>query len=78
MNELILTFFYSGKAKKAPGTFGSATALGFWFLLSYFFADKISLVNQNIFWVIFLIAILIYGCFFIKNYAAKFGQIDHK
>ncbi len=78
MNELILTFFYSGKAKKAPGTFGSAAALGFWFLLSYFFASKISLTNQNIFWGIFLILILIYGSLFIKNYAKKFGQIDHK
>ena len=78
MRELILTFFYSGKALKAPGTFGSMAALIFWFLLTkLFFLREISLFNQNIFWIIFLIAIFFYGIFNIATYAKKFNQIDH-
>ncbi len=30
INELLLTFFYCGKAKKAPGTVGTIGALIFW------------------------------------------------
>jgi phosphatidylglycerophosphatase A len=79
MIEFILTFFYSGKIKKAPGTFGSMAAILFWFLLSkLFFINKISLHNQNIFWIIFLIAILLFGIFTIKKYTWQFRIIDHK
>jgi len=78
MREFILTFCYSGKIKKAPGTFGSLASLIFWFFIAKFFStQEISLFIQNIFWIIFLIAIFLYGIFNIKNYSKKFGQIDH-
>lgn len=79
MREFLLTFFYVGKIKKAPGTFGSLAALIVWFFVSkYFFNAEISLQNQNIFWGIFLILAFIYGCLESVNYAKKFGQIDHQ
>ncbi len=78
MNELILTFFYSGKAKKAPGTFGSLASLIFWFVIAkIFFNQEISLQTQNIFWGIFLLVIFIYGWLAIPFYAKKFKTIDH-
>ena len=77
-NEIFLTFFFSGKAKKAPGTFGSAAALIFWFILSKCFSlAEISLLNQNIFWGIFLTISFIYGCIASPIYAKQFGEIDH-
>jgi len=79
INEIILTFFYIGKIKKAPGTFGSIGAVAFWFFLNkYFFIKEISLTNQNIFWGIFLLSILLYGSYAIKFYAKKTKEIDHK
>lgn len=79
LHELFLTFFYSGKAKKAPGTVGSFTSLLFWFFLTtYFFNHEISLVAQNIFWAFFLITAFIYGCIASPIYAKQFGQIDHQ
>lgn len=79
LHELLLTFFYSGKARKAPGTFGSFVSLLFWFLLTTcFFNNDISLVSQNIFWGIFLITAFIYGCLASPIYAKQFGQIDHQ
>lgn len=71
MNKLILTFFYSGLAKKAPGTFGSIAAVFFWIFLNQF-------TTSNIFWLGFLSIIFIYGIIFIKYYAKIVGQIDHK
>lgn len=78
-HEFFLTFFYSGKIKKAPGTFGSFVSLLFWlFLAALFFNRDISLISQNIFWTIFLIAAFIYGCIASPIYAKQFGQIDHQ
>jgi phosphatidylglycerophosphatase A len=79
IHELLLTFFYSGKVKKAPGTFGSFASLIFWLLLSnYFFSQEISLFWQNIFWAVFLVFAFCYGCFASPIYAKQFGQIDHQ
>lgn len=79
LHELFLTFFYSGKIKKAPGTFGSLTSLLFWlFLTLFFFNHQVSLQSQNIFWGIFLVASFIYGCIASTIYAKQFGQIDHQ
>ena len=79
MREFLLTFFYCGKAKKAPGTVGSLAALVFWFLITKSFHDeRISLLLQNIFWLVFLILIFIYGCLAIPIYTKKFKQIDHQ
>jgi phosphatidylglycerophosphatase A len=79
INEIILTFFFLGKAKKAPGTFGSIGALAFWFFLSQlFFNQQFSIKSQTIFWGFFLLTILLYGIFAIPFYAKKVGEIDHK
>lgn len=78
LHELLLTFFYFGRAKKAPGTFGSLASLLFWIGLSAtFFNNHISLPTQNIFWGIFLITAFVYGCIASPIYAKQFGEIDH-
>jgi len=77
-HEFLLTFFYCGKSKKAPGTVGSFASLVLWFFLTkFFFTQEISIEAQNIFWGIFLISAFIYGCYASPIYAKKFGQIDH-
>lgn len=78
IHELLLTFFYCGKSPKAPGTVGSFASVVLWFFAAqWFFDQEISLINQNIFWGIFLILAFIYGCYASPIYAKKFGQIDH-
>jgi phosphatidylglycerophosphatase A len=78
IHELFLTFFYCGKAKKAPGTVGSFASTIFWFALSYlFYQQQISVNSQNIFWGIFLLAILIYGSIAAPIYTKKLKKIDH-
>jgi phosphatidylglycerophosphatase A len=78
LHEIFLTFFFCGKAKKAPGTIGSFAAVIFWFLIAgYFFNSEVSFTAQNIFWAIFLLLAFIYGCYASPIYAKKFGQIDH-
>lgn len=78
MREFILTFCYSGLAKKAPGTVGSLLSLVLWFLIAKLFAlQEISLIYQNIFWAIFLVFGFFYGVFSSEAYSKKFGQIDH-
>lgn len=78
IHEIILTFFYCGKSKIAPGSVGSIAALIFWFFVNkYFFVNEISQITQNIFWIIFLTASFIYGVFAIKIYTKDIGEIDH-
>ena len=77
MNELFLTFFYCGKAKKAPGTVGSFASVILWFLVTKFCLQENSIAEQNIFWGIFLIICTIYGALAIPFYAKKTGEIDH-
>jgi phosphatidylglycerophosphatase A len=78
MNEFLLTFCYSGKAKKAPGTFGSLASIIFWLAISYFFFTKnISISQQNIFWLVFLTISFIYGMVASPSYAKQFGEVDH-
>lgn len=72
MNKLILTFFYIGLIKKAPGSFGSIAAVIFWLICNIYFT------LSNIFWAIFLIIILIYGSIFIKYYSKNKKNIDDK
>lgn len=79
LHEFFLTFCYSGKIKKAPGTFGSFTSLLFWFFLTtVFFNQEVALATQNIFWAIFLIIAFIYGCVASPIYAKQFGEVDHQ
>lgn len=78
-HEIFLTFFYCGKAKKAPGTFGSFASVLFWFFVSaWFFNHEIELFWQNIFWTIFLTSAFFYGVFATPIYTKKFNQIDHQ
>ena len=79
LHELLLTFFYFGKTKKAPGTVGSFASLLFWlWLTAIFFNHEIPLLTQNIFWGIFLISAFVYGCIASPIYAKQFNQIDHQ
>ncbi len=79
IHEFFLSFFYSGKAKKAPGTFGSVASVIFWLIITaIFFNHEISLKTQNIFWAIFLIIILIYGSLAAPIYTKNLGKIDHQ
>ena len=76
-HELLLTFFYSGKSKKAPGTSGSLAAIIFWILTMNFFSkNAIALSSENIFWFIFLTITFIYGCLASPIYAKKLGKED--
>ena len=72
MNKIILTFFYTGLIKKAPGTFGSIFAIFFWIICNYL------LSSQFFLWIVFLISILIYGLIFIKYYLPNGNNIDDK
>lgn len=79
IHEFLLTFFYSGKVKKAPGTFGSFASLIFWFFLTkYFFDQEVSIFTQNIFWGFFLLLSFIYGSLAIPTYTKKLGEIDNQ
>lgn len=79
LHEFFLTFFYFGRAKKAPGTFGSLASLLFWLgITATCFNHQIALFYQNIFWTIFLLIAFIYGCFASPIYARQFGEIDHQ
>ncbi len=79
LHEFFLTFFYFGKAPKAPGTVGSFASTLFWFFVtSCFFNQGFSIELQNIFWASFLILSFIYGCIASPIYAKQFGQIDHQ
>ena len=79
LHELLLSFVYSGKVKKAPGTMGSLASLIFWLLITFFFYDRqATLFYQNIFWGVFLIIAFTYGCMASPIYTKQFGQIDHQ
>lgn len=79
IHEFFLTFFYFGKAKRAPGTVGSLASILFWFLLTKFFVSQdISIGLQTGFWLGFLILCFAYGCYASPIYAKQFGEMDHK
>lgn len=79
LHELFLTFFYFGKAPKAPGTAGSFVALFFWLCFTAIFCGlEVSLLMQNIFWTVFLTSAFFYGCKASPIYAKQFNQIDHQ
>lgn len=79
IHELLLSFFYCGKVKIAPGTFGSFVAMFLWLTLSTLACGlSISLVEQNIFWGFFLPITFVYGCLATPIYTKQFKQIDHQ
>jgi phosphatidylglycerophosphatase A len=79
LHGFFLTFFYFGNSKKAPGTIGSALAVILWFFLtSYFFSQEISLINQNIFWLILSVVMFAYGVYASPIYCKQFDDHDHQ
>ena len=77
----VLTFFYFGNAKKAPGTIGSALAVALWFFItSLFVANGVGLVLQTFFWLIFCAFFFNYGIFASPIYtkSLKLKKVDHK
>jgi len=79
LHELLLSFFYCGKIKIAPGTFGSFVAMFLWLAYSTIACGlSISFVEQNIFWAIFLVITFVYGCLATPIYTKQFKQIDHQ
>jgi len=81
INELILTFFYCGKAKYAPGTFGTIGALLFWiFVNNYFIEENFSTYFQYFFWIILTSLLCIYSFYEIPKYhlLKNAKDIDHK
>lgn len=78
-NEFLLTFFYLGKIKKAPGTFASIGSIIFWILITIFFLkNNISNLLQNIFWILLNLSLTIHATISIPQYSKKFKEIDHK
>ena len=81
INELILTFFYCGKAKFAPGTFGTIGALLFWvFVNNYFVEENFPVIFQYFFWIILTTFFCLYAFYEIPNYhlLKNAKDIDHK
>ena len=79
IHEFFLTFFYFGKAPKAPGTVGSFVTVLFWLCFTTLFCGfGVSLLAQNIFWASFLVISFAYGCFASETYSKQFNQIDHQ
>jgi phosphatidylglycerophosphatase A len=81
INELILTFFYCGKAKKAPGTFGTIGAMLFWFFINdYFVTNNYPIIIQFFFWIILTILLCAYSFHAIPKYhlIKNSKDIDHK
>ena len=77
-HELLLTFFYSGKAKKIPGTVGSFFSLILWLALTYILhLNNATLLIHNICWLAFLIVIFTYGSLAIPHYTKDLKEIDH-
>ncbi len=77
-HELLLTFFYSGKVKKAPGTVGSFFSALLWIALTYILqSNNATLLIINICWLAFLAIIFVYGSLAIPIYTKKMKQIDH-
>lgn len=86
LHEILLTFFYCGKAKKAPGTVGSAASVLAWLIITYVFSlCGIPIFWQNVAWGMEVLGALIYGTWaipiYVQNLATlngKNSEIDHK
>ena len=79
--EALLTLFYVGKIKTAPGTFGSLASLIIFCLINELIfgrAESFNLLASNIFWLITLITLTILGSKLAENYSQQQnGDIDH-
>ena len=78
-NELILTFFYVGKIKNAPGTWGSLAAALFWIASTKLFLSfEIDATWQTLFWIGISILALIWALIGIRPYSIERHEFDHK
>lgn len=79
IHEFLLSFFYFGKIKTAPGTFGSFVAMFLWLTYSTVASGlHIPFESQNIFWGVFLVVTFIYGCVATPIYTKQFNKVDHQ
>lgn len=81
LNELILTFFYCGKSKYAPGTVGSIGALFIWIWINnYFSNNSVPTIIQISFWLLIIIGSCAYSIANIQHYhmLKNSRDIDHK
>lgn len=75
--QLICTFFYVGKIKIAPGTFGSLAAIPLWLILNKFLQiSSFSVEFITIFWLIFLLIIFFIGTYYSNIHQDITGQKD--
>ena len=80
-HELLLTFFFFGHAKKAPGTVGSAVTVVFWyFITSLLVTNGVNVMLQTLFWLVFSIIAFFYGVFASPIYVKSLNldNTDHK
>ena len=79
LHEFLLTFFYSGKSKKAPGTVGSFVSVLFWLAITKYMSELgMHIMDQTVFWTRFVIIATIYASWAIPIYTKQFGQMDHQ
>jgi len=77
IHNIICTFFGIGKAKFAPGTFGSLAAFPVWFLFDYLL--KLSGLNDYffyLFWLIFIVFLFFIGVKASNQHAKNTGKKD--
>lgn len=81
-DEIILTFFFCGKIKKAPGTFSSAASALLWLLITTFFCShNVGVFWQNIFWIAVVLSAFCYGIAATPGYVKRVsttGEIDNQ
>jgi phosphatidylglycerophosphatase A len=79
LNEFLLTFFYVGKSKTAPGTFGSLAAVFLWLVVEIAFGRfMIEQVLQNLFWLALVVIFFAAGLAGIRSYSIKCQEFDHQ
>lgn len=79
INELILTFFYFGKIRTAPGTFGSIAAATLWLGLTNLFGHfQLDYQMQHLFWISLIVAAFAWGLIGIRQYSLDRHEFDHK
>jgi phosphatidylglycerophosphatase A len=88
--ELIATFFYVGKIKYCPGTFGSLVSFPLYYIIVYFirlnqvvFSSSTDIIEQQVFSAFFIIiftcvVLFIIGTYFTSVYVQYTGVGDPK
>ncbi len=68
--KVLATFFYVGKAPKAPGTFGTLATVPLWFFLAYYF--------HVVWYMVIVFIILIAGIYICEAYENIMQKHDSK